>query len=166
MPSNLVGGTGNNWQSLGAAALYGTNTAIGGGGTFARSELDARRMGTPRIPQAEYPDGYLGNVNDRREDRMYDKTKTSINARSYTRGVHHGERINPGDYFWPNNMAPDRGLMYESKGAKTPLLGQLQIPLLVNDGKAPQAEMGATGMMTVINPVRQAQLQHLRPSWR
>ena len=59
-----------NTQSLGAAGMAGTYTNYGGGGTpVARSELDFLRLGVGRAPQAEYPDGYLGTIRSRRDDR-------------------------------------------------------------------------------------------------
>jgi hypothetical protein len=164
MGTNL-GSTGNNWQSLGAGALYGTNTALGGGGTFSRSELDSRRMGVARTPQAEYPDGYLGTINNRRGDRLLDSVKTSVNSRSYSRGVHVGTRVDPSDYFWPESLQPDRGLIAEASGQRPQLVGILAPITLVNDGKAPGAERTANGATTTIDPIRASKMQHLRPSW-
>ncbi len=50
--------------------MYGGN--IVGHGTAlpsAISELDGQRLGIGRTPQAEYPDGYLGTIRSRRDDR-------------------------------------------------------------------------------------------------
>lgn len=157
--------SGNNWQSLGAGALYGTNTAVGGGGTFSRSEMDARRMGVAREPQAEYPDGYLGTIRSRRDDRLLKAVQTSTNQRSYDRGVHVGTRVDPSDYFWPAQLQPDRGLENEARGRKTQLIGHLAQATLVNDGKAPGQERTMNGATTVINPLVASSLRHLRPSW-
>ena len=95
--------THQNIQSLGAGGMYGTNTVYGGGGVpVARSELDFLRLGVGRAPQAEYPDGYLGTIRSRRDDRgrpsstsdnVLDSLKTRIGQRGYQRGVHRGERI-------------------------------------------------------------------------
>ena len=50
--------------------MYDTATTYGGGGVpIARSELDFLRMGVGREPSAEYPDGYLGTIRTRRDDR-------------------------------------------------------------------------------------------------
>ena len=57
-----------NWQSIGAGGFYGTFTS-GGGGSVARSDLDSMRIGTGRVPHAEYPDGYLGTIRSRRDDK-------------------------------------------------------------------------------------------------
>jgi len=44
-----------NWQSLGGGGLSGYNNQGGYGGPVARGELDAIRIGTGRVPSAEYP---------------------------------------------------------------------------------------------------------------
>lgn len=152
----------SNIQSLGAAGLYGTYTALGGGGTFARDELDGMRMGVGRTPEAEYPDGYLGAIPSRRGDRLLDSVKDRQNERSYSRGVHVGTRVSPRDYFWPTDQQPDRGLKREARGLRqAPLLELTPPPHLVNDGKTdtPNELPGE------INPARAVQFLHLRPSW-
>ncbi len=59
-----------NTQNLGGGGLAGTYTNYGGGGVpVARSDMDFLRMGVGRAPQAEYPDGYLGTIRSRRDDR-------------------------------------------------------------------------------------------------
>ena len=92
-----------NVQNLGAGGMYGTNTTYGGGGVpVARSELDTSRMGVGRQPSAEYPDGYLGTIRSRCDDRgrssptsdtVLDSMKNRVGQRSYQRGVHRGERV-------------------------------------------------------------------------
>lgn len=156
-----------NWQSLGAGGLYGGATAYGAGGsagnTVARDEIDAQRMGIGRTPSAEYPDGYLGTIRSRRDDRLLDSLKNRQNERSYQRGVHKGERIDPSDYLWPPGLDPQRGLRNEAMGKKTvPLMHLAPAPHLVNDGKS-DVRANTPGE---INPVRVAQLAHLRPTWR
>ena len=63
-----------------------------------------------RVPSAEWPDGYLGTINSRREDKLLNRLKKNLNQRGYQRGVHKGERIDPGDYFWPDEYGPDAGI--------------------------------------------------------
>lgn len=155
-----------NWQSLGAGGLYGAISYGNGGGTsggVARDGLDASRLGAGRIPSAEYPDGYLGTINNRRADRLLDSLKSRQNQRSYQRGVHKGERIDPGDYLWPNALQPDRGIRNEANGMKTgPMMELAPRPHLVNDGKANTT----ANTPAEINPVRGAQLRKLMPVWR
>lgn len=80
----------------------------GGGGqalTGFRSILDARiSAATGKTPEAQYPDGYLGSITDRRQDKLLQTVRN--NARSYTRGVHKGSRVSPTDYFWPDDLTP------------------------------------------------------------
>jgi hypothetical protein len=68
-----------------------------------------------RTPEATYPDGYLGTITSRRDDRLLGALKGRVNERSYQRGVHKGERIDPGDYFWPEQFNLDTGLKNESR---------------------------------------------------
>ena len=53
-----------NWQSIGGNGLNGYNNQGGYGGPVARGDLDAMRIGTGRVPQAqpqriEEPGGYF-----------------------------------------------------------------------------------------------------------
>jgi len=153
-----------NWQALGAHGLQGTYTASGGTGfVVGRSELDSLRIGEGRIPSAEYPDGYLGTIRSRRDDRLLDSIKNRENQRSYQRGVHVGERIDQSSYLWPSQLQPDRGLRNQLRGVRTtPMMGLVAPPHLQNDGKAnTQATIPGE-----INPVRSSQLSSLRPTWR
>jgi hypothetical protein len=157
-----------NIQSLGAGGLYGSQTGTGGGGfgsnqPVTRDTLDAARMGVGRVPSAEYPDGYLGTIRTRREDRVLDSLKNRSNQRAYQRGVHKGERIDPSDYFYPSGLAPDRGLVAISQGVRqAPLLGLAPAPHLVNDGKADMPN----NVPGQIDPRRSQQLARMRPAWK
>lgn len=163
----MTGAAHQNWQAMGASGLYGGATAYGAGGygsaPVSHDKLDALRMGVGRIPSAEYPDGYLGTMRTRREDRVLDSLKDRVNQRSYQRGVHKGERIDPSGYFYPPGFEPDRGLLAMAEGRKqAPLMEFAPPPKLVNDGKAdiPQNIPGE------INPKRAMQFAHMRPNWR
>ena len=165
----------SNWQALGASGLYGGATAYGAGGygsaPVTRDQLDALRMGVGRTPTAEYPDGYLGTIRDRRDDKgkpyatsdvVLDSLKGRLTQRAYQRGVHKGERIDPSDYYYPKGLEPDRGLKLEARGMKQrPLFNLAPVPHLVNDGKVDRPN----NVPGELNVVRQAQLQHLRPNW-
>jgi hypothetical protein len=156
-----------NIQALGAQGIYGTYTVNGGGGgntqKVTHDSLDAARIGVGRTPTAEYPDGYLGTLRSRRDDRLLDSLKNREGQRAYQRGVHRGERIDPSDYFYPAGLDPKRGLRAQAKGMRqAPIVNLAPAPHLVNDGKA-------NAMATVpveIDEKRSAQLNHLRPSWR
>lgn len=171
-----------NVQNLGASGMYGTNTVYGGGGVpVARSELDFLRMGVGRAPQAEYPDGYLGTIRTRRDDkgrdssasdRLLNSVKVRVGQRSYQRGVHRGERIDVQDYYYPQGLDPARGIRRQMKASK---VGNVYMskrnvedamiappPHLPNDGKA---NIRSTSPMA-LDKRRVDQVARMRPSWR
>ena len=171
--------THQNIQNLGAGGMYGTNTNYGGGGVpVARSELDFLRMGVGRAPQAEYPDGYLGTIRSRRDDRgrsadkVLDSLKARTGQRSYQRGVHRGERIDAADYYYPAGLDNMRGIKRQMKAAKVGNVfmskrnvEQAQLvpaPHLVNDGKANTKHSGPVP----IDQRRVEQVSRMRPQWR
>lgn len=174
-----------NWQYLGANGYLGAYATTGGGGTpvVPRSDLDYERMGVGRVPSAEYPDGYLGTIRTRRDDKgrpnsvsdsVLDSLKGRQNQRGYQRGVHKGERIDAGQYMWPSNLRPDRRLnknlysIAENDGAVVFLMRRnspnqelAPAPKLVNDGKANIS----ANVPAEFNPRVSQQFTHLRPSW-
>jgi hypothetical protein len=86
-----------------------------------RNDRDATLSGFGGfVPGAEQPDGYLGTIQSRREDRLLDKVKSNLGDRQYQRGVHVGERIDPSSYFWPTGLQPDRGLARQAQGVPGP----------------------------------------------
>lgn len=169
-----------NTQSLGAGGMYGTYTNYGGGGTpVARSELDFLRIGVGREPSAEYPSGYLGTIQSRRDARgrmngtaedVLGAVKTRLNQRGYQRGVHRGERIDPSDYYLPVGMTADRGIERQMQAAKkgvdvprfAPAFMYAPAPHLPNDGKANLK----SNEPYEVNRHRQQQLQRLTPGWK
>lgn len=171
-----------NVQNLGAGGMYGTNTSYGGGGVpVARSELDFLRLGVGRAPQAEYPDGYLGTIRSRRDDRGRDSSasdkvlnslKVRIGQRSYQRGVHRGERIDVQDYYYPEGLDNMRGIARQMRGKRVGNTIQTKrnvedamaapAPHLPNDGKA---NMRSTSPMA-LDKRRVDQVARMRPSWR
>lgn len=172
-------GTHQNIQSLGASGLYGTYTNYGGGGVpVARSELDYLRMGVGREPQAEYPDGYLGTIRSRRDDRGRPNSASEVvlegvkrlNQRSYQRGVHRGERIDPSDYYLPRELSMDRGIRRQMAAARrgqpalrnAPVVALAPAPHLVNDGKANTKHNAPYE----VNQRRVDQVSRLKPDWR
>lgn len=173
-----------NWQYLGASGYIGAYTTTGGGGTpiVPRSDMDFLRLGVGRAPQAEYPDGYLGTIRSRRDDKgkpyavsdsVLDSLKARQNQRAYNRGVHKGERIDPGEYMWPSGLQPDRRLKAKATPIdngggvsmlvkrNTPKTTLAPAPHLVNDGKA---NVSAT-VPVEYNPSVSKNFQHLRPRW-
>lgn len=171
-----------NVQNLGAGGMYGTNTTYGGGGVpIARSELDFLRMGVGRQPQAEYPDGYLGTIRSRRDDRgrpssvsdrVLDGLKVRIGQRSYQRGVHRGERIDASDYYYPEGLENFRGIARQMKAVRDGNVYRVQrgvenamaapAPHLPNDGKA---NMRSTSPQS-LDKRRVDQMARMRPAWK
>lgn len=118
MPQNPNVGL-NNTMYNPPVGQQGSVTQYGGGGGLPisgfRSILDARlAAATGKTPEAQYPDGYLGSVIDRRQDKLLQTVRN--NARSYTRGVHKGSRIAPQDYFWPDDFTPYTTLEARAQG--------------------------------------------------
>lgn len=171
-----------NWQYLGGNGFTGSFTTYGGGGTpiSGRDGIDTMRMGLGKTPAAEYPDGYLGTMRSRRDDRgiptdtVLDSLKNRQNQRSYQRGVHKGERVDPGQYFWPEGLEPDRrskvrprlinndGGMVMMVKRETPEINLVPPPALVNDGKANIRSNDPVD----INVQRAYVLSHLKPGWK
>lgn len=144
------------------------NTAGGGGGLgpFFRDALDARRSAYNQTPEAMYPDGYLGTINTRRQDRLLDSLKTRANQRSYVRGVHKGERIDPSDYYWPGPLQPTEGIMRQEQAmpVDTMWLNERHAPrqeLVPQWSPRQQSMMGAEPGIG-----RTTQLKKLAPPWR
>jgi hypothetical protein len=175
----------NNWAYAPPynVAQPGSQVQSGGGGSIQligfRDILDARRtMLDGRVPSAEYPDGYLGTIVSRRNDRLLQNVQNRLTQRSYQRGVHKGERIDPRDYYWTNEVNPQAGLEAEAKGLRFTQRGTL-VERLAHMGKAEDIktpeEMAAiyaqygiedTGLPKVIDPVRRERMGRLLPEWR
>ena len=171
-----------NVQNLGGGGMYGTNTVYGGGGVpVARSELDFLRLGVGRAPQAEYPDGYLGTIRSRRDDRgrssstsdtVLDALKVRVGQRTYQRGVHRGERIDVQDNYYPEVLDPMRGIARQMKAVKkgNVYMSKRNVedamaapaPHLPNDGKA---NMRSTSPMS-LDKRRVDQIARMRPAWK
>lgn len=132
-----------------------------------RSAKDELLSGYRSQPDTTHPDGYLGTMSaNRRQDKLLG-TLSRNNARQYSRGVHKGERINPGDYIWPQEFNLMTGIILEAQGRKFSPPGAEPVRL-TNDGK-----VGPRGIPTPqetqaaqINPQRRAYLKNLVPSWK
>jgi len=103
-------------------AQPGSHTVGGGGygsrnaGTVQyRSPLDARRASEGQLSYADFPDGYLGTITNRREDKLLNHITGKLTQRSYQRGVHKGEKIDGSDYYWPGDANPMRRIQAESR---------------------------------------------------
>lgn len=170
----------SDWQFLNVnGAPQNGSPVTGGGGTPLggyHSLLDARRsVASGKVPYAEYPDGYLGNVNSRREDRLLQHVQTRLTQRSYQRGVHKGERIDPRDYYWNDAVNPQVALEYEARGLKWTQQGSTakdQINHMGNNHLLTPDEVArvANGVglkdNTQVDPIRRQRMGRLLPKWR
>lgn len=181
-----TGAGGFNWQYLSPYGVPQSGSPVtGGGGTPTRSVewpltgmrdiIDARRAAVGRTPSAEYPDGYLGNVRSRRDDRLLKNVQSRLTQRSYQRGVHKGERIDPSDYFWTTDVNPDVGLQTEARGlkwtqslapedhinhlGKNHLLTPEQYSRVLNS-------VGLQDPNKQVDPIVQSKMQRLLPAWK
>ena len=170
----------SDWQHLSPMGVPQPGAPIHGGGggrtlTGYRDLLDAKRsVATPRTPNAEYPDGYLGNVNSRREDRLLNAVSSRLTSRNYQRGVHKGEKIDSGDYVWPSEFNPMSGLEAQAQGRKWGPVGSTAAEQINHMGKnhllSPE-EMGKTAAQYNVNeilpvdPIRQERMKRLLPTW-
>lgn len=143
----------------------GTPVAGGGGRGLViqyRDNLDAARARTgTRVPSAEYPDGYLGTIQSRREDRLLNQLKNRLNQRSYQRGVHKGERVDPADYIWPPELDPYMaGIARQATGMRAaPLMTPVEQLLLPRGSGSLLSEAPP-------NPQNLDELRRLAPGWK
>lgn len=158
----------------------GTPVQSGGGAqgdplTGYRDLLDARRSATaPFTPNAEYPDGYLGQVNSRREDRLLEAVSSRLTARNYQRGVHKGEKLSTQDYFWPPEFGPDSALKAQVGGKRWGPVGSLPVEQINHMGKnhmltpsqmSQVASQHNVKEITPVDPIRQQRMSALLPRW-
>lgn len=157
----------NNWGGGYDPYANDTQAMLGPSPTF-RNAKDQRLAAWGASPDVQYPDGYLGTMSsNRRSDKLVNAVMRT-NTRPYSRGVHKGERINPGDYIWPDEFNLYTGLQLESKGKKFAPPGAEPVRL-TNDGKT-----GPRGIprglsrpqQEVIDMQRRSMLKTLAPPWK
>lgn len=155
----------SNIQSLGNRFNDGYTATGGTGGirVAGRDPLDSTRLGIGRVPSAEYPDGYLGGMRSRRDDKLLGTERST--SRAYSRGVHAGERVPMSAYTWPSDWDPLRGIRNQARGVRTTPVG-IGVPsrTLVNDGKA-NVRYDQAEQMQTIDPSRRQFLKSIAPSW-
>ena len=157
----------NQWSNN-PEGVGGTAVTYGPAPVF-RNAKDQMLTGYRNSPDAQYPDGYLGTMSsNRRQDKVLG-TLSRMNARQYSRGVHKGERINAGDYIWPDEFNLYTALELQAKGKKFAPVGAEPVRL-TNDGK-----VGPRGIPSPqnnwedaqeISPERRSMLKSLAPRWR
>lgn len=152
------------------------SSEVGGPQPYFHDDMDRRRSMWRATPEAQYPDGYLGTINTRRQDRLLQGLKQRTQNKPYTRGVHKGERRDPSDYLWPVEFNLMSGIENELTGRRyvIPGVGMELGATLTNDGK-PNANFMPTirGLPSrqgtvewnADDPDRQAHLKRLAPPW-
>lgn len=149
----------NWWVSAGGFQGLSGGTTVGGGGSTdvisPRNPLDAARMADQFAPGASYPDGYLGTITDRREDRLMGAVQERLTERSYQRGVHVGEKLGAGQYSWTRECNPGAGL--QRQAMVEPVMQEgvivLQVPRYAPTGN-PVEKLTAMGKTATL-PVEQ-----------
>lgn len=164
MPANTF----TSWGSASEPPGMGTSTSFGPAPVW-RNSKEALLSGYRTGVEEQYPDGYLGTMSsNRRQDKVLG-TLSRMNARQYSRGVHKGERINPGDYIWPDEFNKWTGLNMEAQGMKFAPPGAEPVRL-TNDGKVgPRGIPSRQGEEVIkedFNPERRALLKSLAPRWK
>lgn len=180
MPNSLSGSTGQGFQYLPPQGVGQPGSVEQGSQAIRfRDPLDAARSGMAGyVPSAEFPDGYLGTIQSRREDRLLDSLKGKVNERSYTRGVHKGEQVDAHDYFWPAQLQDDRGLRQQAMTARpqpdrTTLvqrqapLGTVQEQMVISGGaELPTTPRGKMRPPATTYDQPNQGLRSMLPTWR
>lgn len=155
------------WNNPQQAPDAGSAPLMGPAPVF-RNNKDKELSGFRQFQDTMYPDGYLGTMSsNRRQDKILGHLSRK-NARQYSRGVHKGERINPGDYIWPEEFNMWTGVAHQSKGMKFAPPGAVPVQL-TNDGKVGPKGIPRTAEQQnqeFIDAERRAQLRTLKPTWR
>ena len=158
----MTGRSFTQWQDL--WSMFTGNGPVPGPAPHVRDALDAERLAWRHTPEAMWPDGYLGTVGDRRSDRI--RSAIWRDQRSYTRGVHKGERLDLSSYLWPEEFNPLSGIENEAyTGLRYVSPGLSEEPvILANDGKPGPREIGTPVMKD--DAAWPTRLAELLPSWR
>lgn len=142
----------------------GSEVRSGGGGGYpvigARSALDMRRMMlSGQIPDAQYPDGYLGATSGRHQDKLLQSYGASARYdRPYDRGVHKGDRVDRGDYEWPGWLTPMSGIERQARTQRrwAPRGRPADVPSIPGTNASPQNS----------GPAKPSDLAKFAPTWR
>lgn len=162
----MAANTFTSWNSPAEPPGVGTSVSFGNAPVF-RNNKDRMLSGYRNTPDAQYPDGYLGTMSsNRRQDKVLG-TLSRMNARQYSRGVHKGERINAGDYLWPDEFNKWTALQLQEQGLKFAPPGAEPVRLMRDGNYAPRGiPRDQEKPETYNNPERRAKLKVLAPAWR
>ncbi len=161
----MAANTFTSWNSPAEPPGVGTSVAFGNAPVF-RNNKDRMLSGYRNTPDAQYPDGYLGTMSsNRRQDKILG-TLSRMNARQYSRGVHKGEKINAGDYLWPDEFNKWTALEFQEKGIKYAPPGAEPVRLTRNDYAPRGIPRDQEKPENQISPERRSKLKSLAPAWR
>lgn len=108
----------NWWVNTGGLGIAPGEAVVGSGGDTSvvspRDPLDAARMANQLAPGAAYPDGYLGTITDRQQDKLFTTVTGRLTDRGYQRGVHKGEKLGADQYYWTADCNPGAGIERQS----------------------------------------------------
>lgn len=111
----------SNWMVQAQPWNGSASQIFGGGGDpsavnlgTGASRLDKIRMGAGQMPDAQYPDGYLGNYQSKQAGKLKDR----MGDRSYQRGVHKFVQMPPDEYRWPDDFNLESGLRNQAVTAR------------------------------------------------
>jgi len=162
----MAANTFTSWSNPSEPPGVGTSVAFGNSPVF-RNNKDRMLSGYRNTPDAQYPDGYLGTMSsNRRQDKVLG-TLSRMNARQYSRGVHKGERINAGDYLWPDEFNKWTALQLQEQGLKFAPPGAEPVRLMRDGNYAPRGiPRDQEKPENQTNPERRAKLKVLAPAWK
>jgi hypothetical protein len=146
---------------VGTAATYGPTPVF-------RNEKDQQLSGWRQSSDTQYPDGYLGTMSSSRRADKTMGTLSRMNARQYSRGVHKGEKINSGDYLWPDEFNLWTALNLEAEGKKFAPPGAEPVRL-TNDGKVGPRGISRDNERNESQQIsleRRSRLKSLAPRWK
>jgi hypothetical protein len=182
-------GSNSNWLVNSQPWSGSGGNVVGGGGdpvapAGAASRLDRLRMGDGQLPDAQYPDGYLGSVNGRQQGKQDDQLRTRLGDRAYQRGVHKDTKMSPDQYQWPVDFSPMSGLENQARGRRSGNV--IMTPRFVSTGDPTERynagmEMSDAEMQAVyqrygvnprtaqatdtVDPARRAVMSHMLPPY-
>jgi hypothetical protein len=116
-------------------------------------------MANQFAPGASYPDGYLGTITDRQQDKLLGAVQKSMSSKSYDRGVHAGERLGADSYHWTADCNPDAGIARQSMAQLADQEGALvfQTERYVPTGN-PVEKLTALGKSAGLSPQQQMEV--------
>ena len=155
------------WQTPSSPPSGNSQTDFGPQPVF-RNAKDLALSGYQRGADTQYPDGYLGTMSaNRRQDKILGSL-SRMNARQYSRGVHKGERINAGDYLWPDEFNPYTALQYQAQGLKFAPQGAEPVRLTYDGIVGPRgiSRDQKRDEAMEMSLERKSKLKALAPNWR